>query len=90
MIQRRVWVKGRVQGVGFRMATLKAAQRYSDLRGYVKNLSDGQVEAVFAGADEDVLLMTAWCKTGPSSARIDELKIREEGFDSKLTKFEVR
>jgi acylphosphatase len=90
MIQRRVLITGRVQGVGFRRSTFHAARKFSNLRGYVRNLPDGRVEAVFAGEDEEVLSMAAWCKAGPSSACVDELEVIEENFDPGLMLFEVR
>ena len=52
-IAKQVIFKGRVQGVGFRYTTHRAASRY-DLTGYVKNCSDGSVEALFQGTEPNI------------------------------------
>jgi acylphosphatase len=90
MMQRRVFVSGVVQGVGFRASTLRVASRFPDLKGFVRNLSDGRVEAVFSGEDTSVLEMVAWCKRGPSSARVSSLEVKEETVDSSLPEFSVK
>lgn len=89
-IQRRVLVAGRVQGVGFRAATVKAATSYPGLRGYVRNLEDGRVEAVFSGEENAVLAMTAWCEKGPLLAKVTALEVIEEQPDPALGLFSVR
>jgi acylphosphatase len=86
-IQRRVYVSGRVQGVSFRASTFREVQKFPHLKGYVRNLEDGRVEAVFSGSEEDVLAMVAWCKTGPALAEVTDLEVREEKIDGKLVKF---
>jgi acylphosphatase len=92
LIQRHVWVSGVVQGVGFRASTLEQAHAFrgTDLRGFVKNLADGRVEAVFSGGTEAVLALVAWCRQGPSSARVTRLEVREESVDPTLPPFDVR
>jgi len=71
-----VVISGRVQGVGFRAWTeIMAAQR--GIEGWVRNLRDGSVEAVFAGAEESVLAMLELCRDGPRGARIDAIDQRE-------------
>ncbi len=89
MIQRRVLVSGRVQGVFFRAATLEEAQKYPSLCGFVRNRDDGTVEALFAGDEKEVESMISWCKKGPPRARVSELKIKEEEFNSQLKKFYI-
>ena len=90
MIQRHVLVRGKVQGVGFRAAVLKQALEYTDLKGWVKNLDSGQVEAVFCGNESDVLEMIAWCKKGPQSSHVTELTVTEQHVDSELSVFSVQ
>ena len=90
MIQRHVFVKGRVQGVGFRLSLVREARKYAGLRGFVRNLDDGRVEAVFLGEQGDVLALVAWCKVGPPSAQVKELDVREEKTDSSLESFEIQ
>ena len=89
IIQRRVLISGSVQGVGFRAATAEAAAAYPGLRGFVRNLLDGRVEAVFCGQEAAVLKMVAWCKDGPPSAQVTRLEVREEPVDPALGTFEI-
>jgi acylphosphatase len=88
-IQRRVFIQGRVQGVAFRASTLKTVRKYPSIRGFVRNLPDGRVEAVFAGMDTEVLEIVSWCKKGPLLARVTELEVLEESVDSTLGEFEI-
>jgi acylphosphatase len=81
----RVVVRGRVQGVFFRVETRDRA-RSLGLSGWVRNAPDGSVEAVFEGDRERIESMLAWCRRGPSLARVDEVQteweapVGEEGF----------
>jgi acylphosphatase len=91
MIQRRVFARGRVQGVSFRVSTAEAARRVDPaLRGWVRNLADGRVEAVFQGTDDSVLEMVAWCRRGPAGAEVLELEVREEDPDPALAAFQIK
>ena len=72
-----VWVSGRVQGVGYRMATVMQAERYG-LGGWVRNLSDGRVEAVFEGTAPEVARVVAWCRQGPSGAWVSDIRTASE------------
>ena len=73
----RVVVSGRVQGVAFRVTTLREAERLG-LRGWVRNLPNGSVEAAFEGTPEAVSAAVAWCHHGPSWARVDHVEITRE------------
>ncbi len=73
----RVTISGRVQGVGFRYATVARA-RSRDVAGWVRNNSDGTVDAVFEGPPEAVDALIAWCRRGPSGARVDDVKVELE------------
>jgi acylphosphatase len=72
-----VWISGRVQGVGFRFATCEQAERLG-LGGWVRNLGDGRVEAVFEGPAAEVAQAVAWCRRGPSGAWVSELRSTAE------------
>jgi len=73
----RVLVSGDVQGVGFRWSTRdEAAGR--GLNGWVRNLADGRVEAVFEGPPGDVDEMVAWCRRGPRWATVSRVEVVEE------------
>lgn len=94
MIQRHVWVSGRVQGVGFRASTVREALRvaglHGELKGFVRNLEDGRVEAVFAGSAQAVDVMLKWCEHGPSSAKVTHLEVKEEPISSSLSAFSAK
>jgi len=66
-----VWVKGRVQGVGFR-AHVEYSARQIGVTGWVRNVGYDTVEAVAEGESEDVNLFIAMMKQGPRSSRVDE------------------
>jgi acylphosphatase len=72
----RCVVGGRVQGVYYRAATADQAQRLS-LDGWVKNLADGRVEVVAAGAPEAVAALARWLWEGPPGARVDSVQVEE-------------
>ncbi len=80
-----VYVSGNVQGVYYRANTRDTA-REKGVDGWVKNLADGRVEAVFEGPDEAVGEMVEWCHTGSPAADVDDVDVEygdpegEEGF----------
>jgi acylphosphatase len=76
VIRRRVVVEGRVQGVGYRVSCARRA-RAAGLAGTVRNLPGGGVEAVFEGAPPGVEDLIAWCRRGPSHARVDTVRVSE-------------
>ena len=84
-----VLVSGQVQGVSFRDATRSQAQQLG-LNGWVRNTEDGQVEAVFEGEPEAVREMVEWCKSGPSSADVEDVSVENEYPSVDLSGFEVR
>lgn len=73
MRQVRVLISGRVQGVGFRFWTEDQAIRRG-LDGWVRNLTDGRVEAVFAGPEEAVAEMLRACHQGPRLASVSNVE----------------
>ena len=77
---RRVVIRGRVQGVGYR-AWLEYRASELDLRGWVRNRRDGSVEALFEGAEDIVVAMVASCWQGPASARVDDIVEQAAGRD---------
>ena len=72
----RVFVSGKVQGVGFRAFVAHEASR-RPVDGHVRNLADGRVEAVFSGGADDVAALCEACARGPSAARVDGMEIVE-------------
>lgn len=77
MIRRRVLVSGRVQGVWFRDTCSLRAQELG-VAGWVRNMDDGRVEAVFEGEAPAVASMVAWCDHGPPRARVETLEVHHE------------
>ena len=72
-----VTISGRVQGVGFRYA-LRQRARSHNVHGWVRNNGDGTVEAVLEGEPEQVDALVAWCRRGPSGARVDDVRVELE------------
>jgi acylphosphatase len=68
-ITRHLRISGRVQGVGYR-ASLRAEALANAVAGWVRNRTDGTVEAVLQGAPADVDTVLAWAKRGPPGARV--------------------
>lgn len=87
-VRRRVQIRGRVQGVGFRAETRNEARRVG-VQGWVRNRPDGTVEAVFEGEPAAVQRMIAFCQRGPSWSRVDEAQVGEEPAQG-LSGFEIR
>ena len=77
----QVTIRGRVQGVGYR-AWVEHRARAHDLEGWVRNLSDGSVEALFAGPPDAVAAMVERCRRGPSSARVEAVTEHDASADA--------
>jgi acylphosphatase len=73
VVARRFKVRGCVQGVGFRAATVDVARRLK-LTGWVRNRTDGTVEVLACGNEEGLLALEAWLRQGPRGARVDDLE----------------
>lgn len=84
-----VRVSGQVQGVFFRDSTREKAEELG-LAGWVKNLPDGKVEAVFEGPSESVREMVRWCEEGPRHASVEQVDADFESAGEDLEGFEVR
>ncbi len=84
----RVFIKGKVQGVFFRQA-LKVKAKQKNVFGCVKNLTDGRVEAILEGDEENVNNLVEWCHGGPANARVEDIEIRNEKFSNEFSKFDV-
>jgi acylphosphatase len=87
-VRRCVLVSGRVQGVFFRAACHDEASR-AGVGGWVRNLADGRVEAVFEGDETAVQALIDWCQHGPRTARVRDVEVHEEDPVG-VTAFEVR
>jgi len=77
MKRAHVWISGRVQGVWFRAHTRDKAMELG-IKGWVRNLPDGRVEAVFEGEEEQVKKMIEWCYVGSPLAKVDDVQVKWE------------
>jgi acylphosphatase len=84
-----VWITGRVQGVFFRYRTHEEALKLG-LNGWVRNLPDGRVEAVFQGDEPSLKEMLRWCHWGPSTAFVKNVETTWEDPDPEIRDFKIR
>jgi len=75
----KVIVTGRVQGVYYRASTQRTARQLG-LNGWVKNLPDGDVEALICGEESKVDELQRWMRQGPEAAQVDALQVCETDF----------
>jgi len=79
----RLRITGKVQGVGYRIWATRTASGLG-LRGWVRNRSDGSVEALATGAPEQVSAMIEACRRGPYGARVAEVTAVPDGHDASI------
>lgn len=83
-----VLIFGRVQGVFFRAYTRETAMTLN-LTGWVRNLYDGRVEAVFEGDDTNMQSMLEWCKKGPPHSVVRHVEVLEEPYTGEFRDFRI-
>lgn len=83
-----VFISGLVQGVFFRWNTKRNADKLQ-LSGWVRNLPDGRVEAIFEGKKESIEKMIEWCKKGPSGAIVEKVEIIYEDYKGEFKGFKI-
>lgn len=88
LVRAHVFVSGRVQGVWFRQSTAARAAEIG-VAGWVRNLEDGRVEAVFEGPPVAVNEAVAYARSGPEHARVDDVELTYEQPERELG-FRVR
>ncbi|UCH94651.1 MAG: acylphosphatase [Candidatus Aminicenantes bacterium] len=88
-VRKHVIIKGLVQGVWFRATTQDQALAHQ-VTGWVKNTSDGNVEAVFEGEVEDVEKVIQWCHQGPSGARVKDVEVETEEYKGEYSTFSIK
>jgi acylphosphatase len=86
MIARRLTIRGRVQGVGYRDAMIDAAHALG-VCGWVRNKRDGTVEALVQGDERAVESLTSWCRRGPGSAQVTAIATLDVIPDPALATF---
>ncbi len=87
-VRAHVFITGRVQGVAYRIETKWTAERLG-VCGWVRNLPDGSVEALFEGAPEKVEEILEWCRRGPAPARVEAVDVRWESSTGGFVRFDV-
>jgi acylphosphatase len=84
-----LYVSGLVQGVFFRQNTKQKAQSLG-VFGWVRNLPDGRVEAVFEGEEPQIKEIVEFCNKGPSTAKVENVEVAWEAFKGEFNGFSVR
>jgi len=87
-VRAHVYVSGMVQGVFFRVETARMAQRLG-LKGWVRNLYDERVEAVFEGQRDKVEEAIEFCRHGPPRAHVTSLDVKWETWTGKYLDFTI-
>jgi len=88
MLRAHVYIKGSVQGVFYRVWTKRCAQGLL-LTGWVRNMEDGRVEAVFEGPKEKVEEMVEKCKKGPKFSKVEHIDVLYEKATREFGGFEI-
>ncbi len=87
-VRLHVFISGKVQGVYFRQNTSYKAQELN-VMGWVRNLKDGRVEAIFEGEQENTDKLLDWCNDGPENAIVSDIKIINEPFKKEFSNFQI-
>lgn len=88
-VRAHLFIRGMVQGVFYRAFTRELAYR-SSLKGWVRNLPDGSVEALFEGRRSDIDEAVRNCSSGPPGARVDSVDVRWEAYHGEFQDFQIR
>jgi len=88
-VRAHIIVSGKVQGVGYRNNTFKQAKKIG-VNGWIRNLEDGRVEAVFEGEKQEVEKIVNWAKRGPLSTNISDFKIEWQEPKEEFKNFEIK
>jgi acylphosphatase len=87
-VRAHVFINGRVQGVFFRQSTQLKAQSLG-VKGWIRNLFDGRVEAVFEGDKSQVEILVDYCRHGPPAARVENIEVNYENYKGEFYSFEA-
>ncbi|PLX89670.1 MAG: acylphosphatase [Desulfuromonas sp.] len=88
-VRMTVVISGRVQGVFYRQSTKQMAETLG-LTGWVKNLPNGDVEALFEGEESNIRQMLNWCYRGPKAARVDKVHSAESPASGEFPRFSIK
>ena len=89
LVRVHIWVKGRVQGVGFRAFVAQSAG-FIGVNGWVRNVNWDSVETLAQGTRVQVDQFIQAVRTGPRASRVSECRVEEEPTGAEFTSFEVR
>jgi acylphosphatase len=89
MIRAHLIVEGRVQGVGYRANTRRMANKLN-LRGWVRNLRNGDVEILVEGPEVEVQKLIVWCHRGPTRAYVSNVRIEKSVATGEFDSFTTR
>jgi acylphosphatase len=84
-----LYVSGRVQGVFFR-ETITQKAKSKGVTGWIRNLADGRVEAIFEGEEDVVKELVDYCRHGPSNATVENIEVIYEDYMGEFTFFQTR
>lgn len=90
IIRAHIWVKGRVQGVGFRAHVEYHARKVGGITGWVRNVGYDTVESVAEGSRENIERFIEKMKEGPRASRVDESRVEYEDVTGEFSEFGVK
>lgn len=86
MIRLHLFISGRVQGVFYRITMYQKAKK---IKGFIRNLEDGRVEAVIEGEEKEVDKLVKWAKKGTLLSKINDIEIIEEKYTGEFNRFDI-
>jgi acylphosphatase len=88
-VRAHLFISGYVQGVFFRSETSAKAEQHK-VKGWIRNLDDGRVEAIFEGEQQDVNQIIEFCKHGSRRARVTNIEVSWEPYTGEFQDFQIR
>jgi len=89
IIRQHFVIKGRVQGVGYRMSAQNAAQKIG-VTGWVRNLPSGQVEMLAEGETDQLEQLLSWAWQGPRFAEVTDIQVEQLVATGEFSQFDIR
>jgi acylphosphatase len=89
MIRTHLIIKGRVQGVGYRANVRRMANKFN-IRGWARNLRNGDVEITVEGTEVEVQKLIVWCHRGPTSAYVSKVTVEKKPATGEFDGFRIK
>ena len=89
MVRAHIYISGYVQGVFFRSNMKEVADRHG-VKGWVRNLPDGRVEAVLEGPEDAVNRVIEWARRGPPLADVEDVEVKWEEYKGEFEDFKIK